>query len=210
MTKAREHETLPGDLTAAEVLEHGWRYFALHAAQRLTLFNYFIALSGLTIAATAATLQGTQRFSMLGVVLGLLLCLLALVFYKLDDRTSVLIKASEAALADAEQRCVPAGSRLFSREINGDRRRGVGGWTYGRSLRLSFAVVGIIGLALATLSLLRANDVVRWEVDIAAESQKTASSVVSKAVRSAPASANIGSNASKVVAPTDDVMRKPR
>lgn len=156
-------------LSEAEVLEHGWRYFALHAAQRLTLFNYFIALSGISIAAIAATLQGTPRFSLLGVALGLLLSLLALIFYKLDQRTATLIKSAEIAIAEAERGSVPVSSQVFVRESGGldagDPRTLKPHWTYGRSLRVSFATVAAIGLALAMLSGLRAADIVRWDIE---------------------------------------------
>jgi hypothetical protein len=151
----------------AETLEHGWRYFALHAGQRLTLFNYFIAVSGVILAGGAAALQGTARFSLLGVALGLLLVLLALVFHKLDQRTSALIKISEQVLAATERQCIPPEARLFAPEIDsgtsGVLDPSAAGWTYGRSLRLSFLVVGILGLALCVLSLLRAADMLRWE-----------------------------------------------
>lgn len=192
-------------LSNAETLEHEWRYFALHAAQRLTLFNYFIAVSGVILAGGAAALQGTARLSLLGVALGLLLALLALVFYKLDQRTSALVKMSEQALAATERHCLPPEARLFTPEIDagtlGISKSGSEGWTYGRSLRLSFLVVGILGLALCALSLLRAVDILRWETV-----GTDAPAVISDAGQQAAEPSLL----SELVAPPDNVVRQPR
>jgi hypothetical protein len=198
----------------AETLEHGWRYFALHAGQRLTLFNYFIAVSGVILAGGAAALQGTARFSLLGVALGLLLALLALVFYKLDQRTSALIKMSEQALAATEQQCMPLEARLFALEINGGTtgflNPSSAGWTYGRSLRLSFLVVGMLGLALCVLSLLRATEILRWETVGAVPSASAHAPSRAAEISDARQNSAQPNRRSEHVAAPDDVVRKTR
>lgn len=44
-------------LSARDTLEHAWRYFALHAGQRMSLFNYFV----LCFAFVSAGLAGCIR-----------------------------------------------------------------------------------------------------------------------------------------------------
>src|SRR5580704_16155126 len=63
--------TCASELTTQVMLEHAWRYFALHANQRMSLFNFFLVLAGLISAGLAACLQRTGSFQLLGVALGL-------------------------------------------------------------------------------------------------------------------------------------------
>jgi hypothetical protein len=201
-------------ISNAETLEHSWRYFAIHAGQRLTLFNYFIAVSGVTLAGGAAALQGTARFSLLGVALGLLLVLLALIFYKLDERTSALIKISERALAATERQCMPPEARLFASEIESVTTEVLdpssAGWTYGRSLRLSFLVVGILGLSLCVLSLLRAADLLRWEGAAAVASASNQAHPRNAEISDARENAADSDRRSERIAPPDNVVRQTR
>lgn len=52
-------------LSAKDMLEHAWRYFSLHAQQRLSLFNYFLLASGSVVAGPAACLQRSGLFQIL-------------------------------------------------------------------------------------------------------------------------------------------------
>lgn len=139
-------------------LEHAWRYFELHATQRLTAFNFFLILSAAVSAGMAAAMQGSPRFAILGVALGLLLVLAAYVFWKLDQRTSFLIKHSEKYISSIETNCLPDDERIFSsepehfsshRSTNGFWHRA---WTYGRCFRTVFAVMAAVGAAGAIIS----------------------------------------------------------
>ena len=78
---------------------HAWRYFELHANQRIAVFNFFLVLSGLIAAGLAAAVQAAGLLLVVGAVLGLLLALVSFIFWKLDQRTSFLIKHAEQALA---------------------------------------------------------------------------------------------------------------
>jgi len=138
--------------------EHSWRYFELHAGQRITVFNYFLFASGATAAGLAATLQGTARFSSLGIALGVLLMLVSFIFWKLDQRVSFLIKHAEQALAETEQAFSAKEACLFlfepkvttesSDAANWWSRQ----WTYGRAFRFVFVVMGLFGVCGAGLS----------------------------------------------------------
>lgn len=148
-----------------KALEHAWRYFALHAQQRIAVFNFFVVMSGILSTAIAATLQYGTRMALMGVVLGLLLSVFSLVFQMLDRRVSTLIKHAEAALAAAERESLPLVARLVALEAEGlaDRsgagasrsRWSVGPRTYGGGFRLVFGSMGLFGLGTAVYSLLR-------------------------------------------------------
>ena len=142
-------------------LEHAWNYFELHAQQRISVFNYFVVLSGILAAGLAASVQGPERLASVGVALGALLILLSFVFWKLDQRTAFLIKHAEEVL----KACEPTTAPLFSdEETKTDTAKAQTSiWTYGRSFRTIFLVIGAAGLAGAILSGLRFAGVVQWE-----------------------------------------------
>lgn len=132
-----------------KALEHAWGYFQLHASQRVTVFNYFVVFSGLLVTGMAAAVQTSSRLALVGVVLGLLLCGLSFVFFKLDQRVSFLIKNSECVIKKLE----PSSASLFNDEVTqtaNAQRQGL--WTYGRAFRTMFWTMGLIGLFGASVS----------------------------------------------------------
>jgi hypothetical protein len=173
MGHGEQHMSTPIDLTSAEAWErgrdHAWRYFEIHAGQRMSMFNFFTVLAGITLAGIGATLQGTPSFSAIGVVLGLLLALLSFVFWKLDQRVAFLVKHAELAHEHAETVLLPPEIRLFCGEPGAHatacqnkpvHRRY---WTFGRSLRFTFGAMAAIGLASTVLCGLRVAGVVGFE-----------------------------------------------
>jgi hypothetical protein len=140
--------------TATEMMEHGWRYFSLHAAQRMSVFNFFVVLSGVVLAGLAATLQAERHLAAIGAALGFTLIVVAFLFWRLDSRTSSLIKNAEAALATLEQRFGVPAARLVQIDRDTPER-----WTYGRALRIVYSCMALAGLVGASLSLAR---VARW------------------------------------------------
>jgi hypothetical protein len=135
-----------------EMLEHAWRYFALHAGQRMSIFNYFLVLSSIVAAGLASCIQRNGPFQLLGAGLGALLALVAFTFWKLDQRTSFLIKHAENAIAELEHGFPIQCSRLISAEQEHTKKNLSAAsrfkrlWTYGRSFRLVFAVMGFVGI----------------------------------------------------------------
>jgi hypothetical protein len=168
MSEKASHVAGQAPAPSGELLEHAWRYFELHANQRISIFNYFLVLSGAVAAGLATTLQGSQRFSSLGVVLGLLLAVISFVFWKLDSRVSFLIKHAESALAEVEQSLPTHAVRLFLMEpskanaTSGASSWWSRSWTYGKAFRFVFAVMGLFGVAGAVLSALKFLGVVSW------------------------------------------------
>jgi hypothetical protein len=80
-----------------ETRAYAWGYFALHADQRMKLFNFFLILSGLILGAFPA-LRGMVPGVRAVALLPLLLTLTAFIFWRLEERTRNLVKRAEEAL----------------------------------------------------------------------------------------------------------------
>ena len=156
-----------------------WDYFQLHAAQRLTTFNFYIALSTLVTTGLFASFHEGFRVPSLGVVLGLLLVVFSFVFFKLEQRNRHLIWHGEAALkrieeASAGDSADSEGLKVFLNEQaeTETRKRGRGSirniWTYPYSysncFNIVFWVFALLGLTGAVIS----GDVVGRLVDAVA------------------------------------------
>jgi hypothetical protein len=76
---------------------YAWGYFVQHAEQRLKTFNFYVLFCTVIIGAFA-TLTSKNGSHTTYCVLPLLLPIFSFVFYKLDERTKMLIRNSEQAL----------------------------------------------------------------------------------------------------------------
>jgi hypothetical protein len=151
-----------------KAFEHAWRYFDLHAQQRMTVFNFFLFLVGLVGAGIATSAQAAKELAILGCFLGLLLAFISFIFWKLDQRVSFLMKRAELAMASLESQLPNDIARLFNGEPpltaeacatgNGWTRH----WTYGRSFRITFCTTGAFGILAALASGLRLAGVLQW------------------------------------------------
>jgi len=130
-------------------LEHAWKYFQLHANQRVTTFNYFVVFSGLLVTGLGASIQDLPRYALVSVTLGLLLIILSYLFFRLDQRVSFLIKNSEDFIRKLE----PPSASLFGDEVELTAvAKKNGYWTYGQVFRTMFFVMGCIGFSGAAYS----------------------------------------------------------
>ena len=140
---------------AENALEYAWRYFALHAQQRMSVFNFFVILSGILATGIGAGLQAGKPMAPVVTVLGALLALLSFVFYQLDRRGAELVKLAEAALISGENICMPEFARIVAEE---SKHHSAAAslpriWTFGRAFRLIFWVMGMVGAVASTYSL---------------------------------------------------------
>lgn len=142
------------------ILEHAWRYFQMHAAQRITVFNFFVATSGLLIAGLVFALRGGAQAWTLGLGAGFGLAALAFVFWKLDQRVSSMIKVSEEIIAKIEERAIPdPGLRVIGaeRDLTSNSEFGFfSNWTYGQAFRRIFLLVGLVGIGGMAFSIFNA------------------------------------------------------
>lgn len=144
------------DEKTERLLEHSWRHFALHSQQRTTVFNFFTASAALTISGLFYVLATPTAPRAFGVVAGLGAAVLSLVFWKLDQRVTQIIKEGEHASIAIESELAEI-YRQFARverlEVNRSLSPFSGTWSYGRSFRLMFLVVALTGLIGAGFSM---------------------------------------------------------
>lgn len=148
------------------LLEHAWRHFSFHAQQRTTVFNFFTASAGLTLSGLFYVLATPTAPKIFGVAAGLSAALLALIFWKLDQRVTQLIKEGENVSIAVEQLLTNQLHRVFSRveqiNVNTSYFPFSGTWSYGRAFRLMFIIVaftGLLGAGAATRTVLSALEV---------------------------------------------------
>ena len=110
-------------MTEDDLRKQTWDYFQMHAAQRLTTFNFYVGISSLLSGGLAATIKADPETPLLGAAVGLLLIIVSVVFWKLDQRNTDLIKGAERALRYFESRCPlpddgdrPHEAKRFTRE----------------------------------------------------------------------------------------------
>lgn len=136
------------------VYEHAWKYFELHSNQRITVFNFFLGIVGLVTAGIGLSLQQGGGFIYIGTMLGLFLSVISFIFWKLDQRASSLIKASETTLIEIEKGFECNTGKLFTmdKENKNINRNFLSEWSYGRCLRIAFSIVGSSGILLCLIS----------------------------------------------------------
>lgn len=107
----------PEGLTVAEreVLDHAWRWFALHSGQRMQLLGFYLVALSLVLAAYGTALQ--RGAGVLAAVLAAAGAVVSLAFALVDLRTRQLVKAAELPMARLEERLAErsgvAGIRLL-------------------------------------------------------------------------------------------------
>jgi hypothetical protein len=155
---------MPVESQTKRSFDYALSYFDLHAKQRMTVFNFFLVIAGILTGGIAASL-GKDSMPTLAIALSAVLILIAIVFWKLDARTSFLIKHAETALKACEFELLNDEARLISseeaafkrfRQDNGFWRSG---WTYSVCFRIVFiamVVIGAIGFVLSTCSVVTA------------------------------------------------------
>ncbi len=135
--------------------DYAWKYFELHANQRMSTFNFFLILSGLVLAGLAGCVAGGDKLRTPGIGLAIGLSIVSIIFFKLDQRVSFLLKRAEDALSELEI-SLPLCARLFRDEPAATEvaRRQEAIWTYGKSFRGLFLVTFLVG-PIAVIVMLR-------------------------------------------------------
>ncbi len=140
-------------------MDHAWRYFELHAGQRMSTFNYFLVVFGIVSAGLAGCLRADGIFRLMGAALGVCLIVVAVAFWKLEQRVAFLIKHAEDALRQLELVHVVDSARLFQKEPEHTRETQAMSsaakriWTYGKSFRIVYGLAMVVGLAGLVLSI---------------------------------------------------------
>ena len=133
-----------------------WDYFAFHAQQRQTVFNFFIILIGASLAAFAATIDKTEA-TKLHAVIGCVLAIASFLFWRLDERSRNLIQLAEAALKEIELRLANR-TKLAWLTILTRSDNKIGGWSatvesFTQVYRAAFVLSGCTGLGIVLRSM---------------------------------------------------------
>jgi hypothetical protein len=93
----------PGDLGQAR-LTYAWEWFKYHAGQRVSMFNYFLIITGIFANAYVAMLKdgSKQMLTLGGMALGVVGALTAIGFVVLDYRNGSLVERGESVLKSLE------------------------------------------------------------------------------------------------------------
>jgi hypothetical protein len=97
--------------------EYAWNYFQLHAQQRMRSFNFFVVIAAILTAGLAQLFKKDIEFHFLGVVLGLCIMVMSIVFWKLDERVRFLIKHAEDVLKELERELLSDTEYQYREEI---------------------------------------------------------------------------------------------
>ena len=151
------------------LLRYSWDYFHVHADQRMSVFNFFVALAVLMTGGLVGTLHKDFGIPALGTILGLGLGFVSFVFWKVDQRTKFLLKNVEASLAELEKHFPtakganePHVTQLFlwesavTRGLRKSRKRWspAAQFSYAQSFSLLFLFFGLVGTVAFILSLI--------------------------------------------------------
>lgn len=138
-------------INSDQAVEHAWKYFELHSNQRTTLFNYFLFIMAGLGAALGAIFQASNKLSYIGVFISIFIVLVSIIFWKLDDRTSFLIKQSEQVFQRLERNSSVDIGIFCNEDANLEKANKNRNFlnkiiTYGKLFRLTFLITGIIGV----------------------------------------------------------------
>lgn len=158
-------------MTDEELRKQAWDFFQMQAGQRLTTFNFYVAISSLLSTGLAASFKSDIDLHYLGIAFGLLLLLFSFIFWKLDQRNRDLIEGAEQSLKFFEAKAalvdeagMPHVAKRFRREeFDTNKKKCQRSWrfwrnhySYSECLRavfLIFGTVGLVGLALSVVVL---------------------------------------------------------
>jgi hypothetical protein len=152
-----DNEKTTFDDAEQAALAHAWDYFAFHAQQRQTVFNFFLILVGASIAAYAGTL-GKSEAAYFHLMIGSLVSISSLLFWRLDKRNARLVKLAEEPLKNLEIRLANR-TEISNMQILAAADIRIGGrfWSRFESFKQIFRVVfllaGLVGVAIFFLSI---------------------------------------------------------
>lgn len=136
------------------ILDHAWKYFSLHADQRIKTFNFFIILA---TVALGAVIQGYTKNSMCKILIfpSLLITAFSLIFWKLDKRNKDLVRLAELAMIEIETHVLylhtlPQCS-IFKNESIYTAKKHKNYITYSKAFDACFFTFSILGIVLAVL-----------------------------------------------------------
>ncbi|WP_218699244.1 hypothetical protein [Acinetobacter harbinensis] len=145
------------------LLDHSWKYFEIHSDQRIKLFNFYLVIMAASGSALAYIIQH-KNHSALGVFLGLFLVFVSFIFWKLDQRTSFLVKQAENILKNLEKEYSTKYFLFSNEDVNfSSQNTNANIFTKKYSYRIlfnaTFLFTGLLGVIFTILSIVQFFDV---------------------------------------------------
>ena len=145
--------------------EFHWKYFSLHADQRLKTFNFFIVVSAIFIGAYMNMLDGAEE-NVLLIIFPIIIALISFVFWKLDIRTKHMIKNAEKAIKSIDSKLLEeygdeyAYMNLFQHDDNIQAERK--DYSYSKCFSFIFILIILLGISAATYYTIKFVDLPGW------------------------------------------------
>jgi hypothetical protein len=136
---------------AKEARDHAWNWFALHAAQRMQTFNFFLVAIAFLIAAYGSLLE---RHGYAAAVVAVVAAGLAVGFNRLDRRCRQMVKAGEKALAPMQAELAELTANPSLKILVSVEKPGKWASSYGRvidAIQWSICGVSIVAAIFAAL-----------------------------------------------------------
>lgn len=140
----------------SEYRDYAWKYFSMHADHRLRAFNFFVVFATFLIGAFGALVarKGIEAYYCL---IPLALVYLSFVFWKLEERTRMLVKNGEDALKLVDSECLKDEQSRFDclalfaaddAATSSLRKHPfwAGHFSYSRCFRWVYLAAGVIGI----------------------------------------------------------------
>jgi hypothetical protein len=131
------------EVAAAEVAEFAFKWFELHADQRLKVFNFFLIIAGICVAGFFTAMQA--RNSVAASFISIVLILVCFCFKQLDLRTAQLVEIGEDYLRDwLGHKNKIIGSTNVNLIVRADKTRRC--LSYRQVFNLLFSLFALVGL----------------------------------------------------------------
>lgn len=133
-------------------LNHAWRWFEYHAAQRLSMIRFYLLIIGGAATAYFAALREFPAASVAAAFFG---CVCSILFWRLDKRASYLVKLGERAITEQETLLAAhAQLRQIGITLSTENKEGVL-TSYGQLLRAMFFLAFFVYLGAAVVAFSR-------------------------------------------------------
>lgn len=152
------------ELNERDFLKILWDYFAIHANQRIQILNFYIVLETFFITGLLTLFQLNGELTVFRLLLSFAIIFFSFIFYALDRRTKEMIKFSEEALKNIEQKYVAQYSdkiMIFSIEQEKTLLERRWSWFAKKCLSYSklfqliylfFTIIGVLGIIIEVIT----------------------------------------------------------
>ena len=145
--------------------DYAWKFFQVHADQRIRVFQFYIAISTTLFAGAIAA--SNLKIHAVVPIIGIFVSFISFIFWKLDSRTAGLVKNAEEAIKKLDARHKLCGEEdggpnrleLFARDDFLVKKRygcrKLFHFSYRNSFNCMFLTVGALGLIVFFFGALR-------------------------------------------------------